>query len=65
MGINRKTVARSMREMDIAAIYPGPNLSRRQHKEQVYPYLLRNLTICHPNHVCGAGYHLRLAYGEI
>src|SRR2546427_9068228 len=26
----------------IAAIYPGPNLSKRNQKEGVYPYLLRD-----------------------
>ena len=36
MGIDRKTVGRYMREMGIAAIYPGPNLSQRNHKEGVY-----------------------------
>jgi len=51
--INRKTVQRHMREMGIAAIYPGPNLSRRQHKEHVFPYLLRNLIIRAPNQVWG------------
>jgi putative transposase len=51
--INRKTVQRHMREMGIVAIYPGPNLSRRQHKEHVFPYLLRNLTIDAPNQVWG------------
>lgn len=53
VGINRKTVQRHMREMGIVAIYPGPNLSRRQHKAHVFPYLLRNLTIRAPNHVWG------------
>lgn len=51
--INRKTVQRHMREMGIVAVYPGPNLSRRQHKEHVFPYLLRHLTIRAPNHVWG------------
>jgi putative transposase len=51
MEINRKTVGRYMNEMGIAAIYPGPNLSRRNHKEGVYPYLLRHLTSAYPNHV--------------
>ncbi len=51
--INRKTVQRHMREMGIVAIYPGPNLSRRQHKEHVFPYLLRNITIAAPNQVWG------------
>ncbi|MBO0792768.1 MAG: transposase [Ktedonobacteraceae bacterium] len=49
--INRKTVQRHMREMDIVAMYLGPNLSRRQHKAHIFPYLLRNLTISAPNHV--------------
>src|SRR5205823_13848852 len=44
MGINRKTVGRYMREMGIAAIYPGPNLSKRNQKEGVYPYLCRHTT---------------------
>lgn len=51
--INRKAVQRHMREMGIVAIYPGPNLSRRKHKEHVFPYLLRNLTVSAPNHVWG------------
>lgn len=53
MEVNRKAVQRHMREMGIQAIFPGPNLSRRHLKEQVYPYLLRGLTIDHPNHVWG------------
>ncbi len=53
MGINRKTVARYMGEMGIAAIYPGPNLSKRNHKEGVYPYLLRHITSAYPNHIWG------------
>ena len=53
MGINRKTAARYMREMGIAAIYPGPNLSKRNHKEGVYPYLLRHITSAYPNHIWG------------
>ncbi len=42
-----------MREMGIQAIFPGPNLSRRRLKDQVYPYLLRGLTIDCPNKVWG------------
>jgi putative transposase len=52
-GINRKAVQRHMREMGIAGICPGPNLSRRVHAEQVYPYLLRGLTCRYPNQVWG------------
>jgi len=53
MDIHRNAVQRHMREMGIEAIYPGPNLRRRHLKDQVYPYLLRRLTITGPNHLCG------------
>jgi len=43
--INRKAVQRHMREMGIAGIYPGPNLSRRNQQHKVYPYLLKNIDI--------------------
>ena len=48
--INRKRVQRYMREMGIAGIAPGPNLSKRLAEERVYPYLLRDITAQHPNH---------------
>lgn len=47
----RNTVRQYMQEMDISAVYPGPNLSRRQHDHRVYPYLLRRLDITAPNQV--------------
>jgi putative transposase len=46
-------VAHSMQEMGISAIYPGPNLSKRNQKEGVYPYLLRHTTSAYPNHIWG------------
>ena len=62
--VNRKTVQRLMREMGIQAIYPGPNLSRRNHKQSVYPYLLNNITASYPNHVWGIDItYIRLQYG--
>ena len=51
LGINRKAVQRHMREMGLVAVYPGPNLSRRQAKAGVFPYLLRGLEITAPNQV--------------
>ena len=51
--INRKAVQRHMREMGIVGISPGPNLSKRHADHAIYPYLLRNLTVRHPNHVWG------------
>ena len=64
MEINRKAVQRHMREMGLAAICPGPNLSRRAAAHQVFPYLLRRLAITHPNHVWGIDItYVRLAGG--
>lgn len=51
--VNRKRIQRYMREMGIQVIYPGPNLSKRNRAQYVYPYLLRNVTPAHPNHVWG------------
>jgi len=51
--INRKRVQRYMREMGISAICPGPNLSKRQTGQRVYPYLLRGVTLQAPNQVWG------------
>jgi putative transposase len=51
--INRKAVQRHMREMGIAGICPGPNLSRRNLQHRVYPYLLRDIVASYPNHIWG------------
>lgn len=62
--VNRKKVQRLMREMGISAIYPGPNLSRRNHKQGVYPYLLNNITASYPNHVWAIDItYIRLRHG--
>jgi len=53
MTINRKAVQRHMREMGIAGVCPGPNLSKRTTEHHVYPYLLRHITSSYPNHVWG------------
>lgn len=51
--VNRKAVQRHMREMGIAGIVPGPNLSKRSAQHKIYPYLLRNLKVTRPNQVWG------------
>jgi len=62
--VNHKAVARHMREMGLAAIYPGPNLSKRAHAHAVYPYRLRAVTAKHPNHVWGIDItYIRLRHG--
>jgi hypothetical protein len=61
--ICRNTVHRYMRQMGIAAIYPGPNLSRRELAHRIYPYLLRGLPITAPIR-SGALTSLTSAYSE-
>ena len=51
MRVNRKRVQRLMRVMGVEAIYPKPNLSRRNQAHKIYPYLLRNVTVMRPNQV--------------
>src|SRR5258707_7747168 len=56
--VNHKAVARHLREMGLAGITPGPNLSRRQQEQAVYPYLLRGVTASAANH----GWGIDIAY---
>jgi len=49
--INRKRIQRLMRLMGLEAIYPKPRTSRPYPENKVYPYLLRNVKIDHPNQV--------------
>jgi putative transposase len=51
--VNRKAVQRHMREMGITGIAPGPLTSTPAPEHRVYPYLLRGVTACYPNHVWG------------
>lgn len=47
----RKTVRRLLGRMSITAIYPKENLSKRNFKEAIVPYLLRNYEVTAPNQV--------------
>ncbi len=49
--VGRKLIKRYMGEMGIYAVYPKPNLSKRNQQHKIYPYLLRNLPISSPNQV--------------
>ena len=49
--INHKAVLRHMQQMGIQAIYPRQNTSKPNPENQIYPYLLKNLAIAHPDHV--------------
>lgn len=62
--VNRKRVQRYMREMGIAGICPGPNLSKRNTEHKVYPYLLRNIKASYSNHIWGIDItYIRLKHG--
>ncbi len=49
--VDRRTVLRHMQDMGIQAIYPRQNTSKANPENKVYPYLLKNIEIDHPNHV--------------
>lgn len=47
--VGRKLVRSYMWEMGIHAVYPKPNLSKRNFKESIVPYLLKDKEISFPN----------------
>jgi putative transposase len=49
--VNRKRVSRLMQLMGIEAIYSKKNLSKPGLGHEKHPYLLKNVTITHPNQV--------------
>lgn len=49
--INHKKVRLLMHKLNLKAIYPGPNTSKRNHTEMVYPHLLKGLDLNKPHHV--------------
>lgn len=49
--VGRKRVRRLMRVLGISAVYQAPKTSVKHPQHQVYPYLLRGLTIDRPNQV--------------
>jgi putative transposase len=62
--VNRKRVQHYMREMAISGICPGPNLSKRNQRHLIYPYLLANFDITAPNQVWGVDItYIRLLAG--
>jgi putative transposase len=52
--VNRKRVQRLMRKMGLEAIYPKRRLSFRGQDSEVFPYLLRDVKIDHPDQVWAA-----------
>jgi len=63
-GVSRPTVQAYMREMGIFALVPGPHTSKSAPPHPIYPYLLRNVTAAHPNHIWGIDItYIRLTHG--
>ena len=62
--VNRKRVQRLMRQMGIQAIYPKPQLSKKDKGHKIYPYLLRHVSINRVNQVWSADItYIPLRYG--
>lgn len=62
--IHKNTVRRYMREMGLMAIFPGPNLSKRDLEHRIYPYLLRKLQIAQPDQVWSVDItYIRMTHG--
>lgn len=49
--VNYKRVRRLMQKMSLQAIYPKPKTSVAGQAHKIYPYLLRDMVITHPNEV--------------
>jgi len=52
--LNWKHIQRLMRLMGLEAIYPKPKTSQPHPEHKIFPYLLRDLVIDHPNQVWAA-----------
>lgn len=64
--VNHKRVERLMGLMGIHAIYPKKRLSISDKLHRIYPYLLRDLIITHPDHVwCSDITYIRMKKGFV
>ena len=64
--VNRKRLQRLMRKMGIQSVAPKPGTSKPHPDHKVYPYLLRNLVVDHPDQVhCTDITYVRLSGGFV
>ena len=62
--VNRKRVQGLMRQMGLEAIYPRPRLSQGHPEHEIYPYLLRNVSLHRVDQVWAADItYIRLCRG--
>ena len=63
---NVKRIRRLMRLMGLEAIYPKPNLSKKDKEHEIYPYLLRGLSIVRSDQVWSTDItYIKLAKGFV
>jgi len=59
-----KRIRRLMRLMGLEAIYPKPRTSIPNKQHEIYPYLLKEVEVCHPNQVWSTDItYIRLKHG--
>lgn len=64
--VNRKRVQRLYGMMGLEAVYPKPNLSRRNQEHKIFPYLLRGMSIERINQVWSADItYIRMKQGFV
>jgi len=64
--VNEKRIRRLMRLMGLYAVYPKPRLSQSNDEHKKYPYLLRGVTIDHPDQVWTSDIsYIRLLHGFV
>jgi len=64
--VNRKRVQRLMRRMGLQSVAPKPGTSKPHPGHKVYPYLLRNLDIDHPDQArCSDITYIRMSGGFV
>ncbi len=64
--VNHKRVARLLRQLGLAAVYPAPRTSQPHPQQQVYPYLLRGVAIERVNQVWSTDItYIRLRMGFV
>lgn len=62
----RKLIKRYMDEMGIYAVYPKPNLSKRNQQHTIHPYLLRKMEIFLPNQVWAIDItYIKMSHGHM
>lgn len=62
----RKLIKRYMDEMGIYAVYPKPNLSKRNQQHKIHPYLLRKMEIFLPNQVWAIDItYIKMSHGHM